>query len=163
MVISADPTPWFHTVTINKGAEDGVTVNMAVIAPQGVVGRIVGEVAPRAARVQLLIDRNAAAGAMIERSRAAGVVVGGTGDPPLIMEYVSNQADVKIGDTVVASGIDGIFPRGFVIGRIVLAEPGRGGSRTIRVQPAVDFALIEEVLVVLTPPGAPPPKVEGTQ
>jgi len=148
-VISADPTPWFRSVTINKGTEDGLRPNMAVIAPDGLVGRIVGEVAPRAARVQLLIDRNAAAGAMIERSRASGVVAAAAGDPPLIMEYVSNQADVKVGDTVVSSGIDGIYPRGFVIGRVESAVNSPGGARSIRVRPAVDFTALDEVLVVL--------------
>ena len=83
---------------------------MAVIAPAGVVGRVVVPSA-RAAKVQLLIDRNAAAGALIERSRAQGVVVG-AGDERLRMEYVSELADVVVGDVVVTSGIDGIYPEG---------------------------------------------------
>ena len=84
---------------------------MAVISPKGVVGRVVGPVAAHAARVQLLIDRNAAAGAVTERTRAGGMVVGVDGDPPLAMELVSNLADVKPGDVVVASGVDGMYPR----------------------------------------------------
>jgi rod shape-determining protein MreC len=151
-VISAEATPWFRTVTIDRGADDGLRKDMAVIAAQGIVGRVVGEVAPRAARVQLLIDRSAAAGALVERSRAAGVVVGGGGDVPLQMEYVSNQADVKVGDTVVASGLDGIFPKGFVIGRVEVAQTTGSGSRIIRVSPAVDFSALEDVLVVLSDP-----------
>ena len=83
---------------------------MAVIAPAGVVGRVVVPSA-RAAKVQLLIDRNAAAGALVERSRAQGVVVG-SGDDRLRMEYVSEVADVVVGDVVVTSGIDGIYPEG---------------------------------------------------
>ena len=88
---------------------------MAVLSPTGVVGRVV-IAGPRASRVQLLVDRNAAAGALIERSRAKGVVVG-AGDDRLRLEYVSETSDVAVGDTVVTSGIDGIYPKGFVIGR----------------------------------------------
>src|SRR5438445_442302 len=80
----------------------------------GVVGRIVVPSA-HAAKVQLLVDRNAVAGALVERSRAQGVIVG-RGDSRLQMEYVSDVADVMIGDMIVTSGIDGIYPKGFIIG-----------------------------------------------
>src|SRR5512140_1806065 len=101
-VIASGATPDFRTVTIDKGRRDGLRPDMAVIAPAGVVGRVVTPSA-RAAKVQLLIDRNAAAGALVERSRAQGVVVGG-GDEGLHMEYVSEIADIVVGDTVVTSG-----------------------------------------------------------
>ena len=86
-IIGAAATPDFRTVTIDKGTRDGLRADMAVIAPAGVVGRVVVP-SLRAAKVQLLVDRNAAAGALIERSRAQGVVVGG-GDDRLRLEYVS--------------------------------------------------------------------------
>src|SRR5438132_1194705 len=89
-IIAADATPDFRTLTIDKGMRDGVRADMAAIAPAGVVGRVVIPSA-RAAKVQLLIDRNAAAGALIERSRAQGVVTGG-GNDRLSMEYVSEVA-----------------------------------------------------------------------
>jgi rod shape-determining protein MreC len=104
--------------------------------------------------VQLLIDRNAAAGAVIERSRAQGVVIG-TGADRLRMEYVAGTADVKVGDLVVTSGIDGIYPKGFVIGQIESIERGGGSFSAVIIRPAVDFASIEDVLVVLTPPAIP--------
>src|SRR4029077_13854913 len=113
-IIGASATPDFRTLTIDKGTHEGLRPDMAVIAPAGVVGRIVVPSA-RAAKVQLLIDRYAAAGAIVERSRAQGVVIGG-GDERLAMEYVSEVADVVMGDLVVTSGIDGIFPKGVVIG-----------------------------------------------
>src|SRR5207237_8311486 len=91
-IIAAGATPDFRTVTIDKGMRDGIKADMSVIAPAGVVGRVVIPSA-RAAKVQLLIDRNAAAGALIERSRAQGVVTGG-GNDRLSMEYVSEVADV---------------------------------------------------------------------
>ena len=100
--------------------------------------------------MQLLIDRNAAAGALVERSRAQGVVVGG-GDDRLRLEYVSEVADVVVGDVVVTSGIDGIYPKGFVIGRVESVEKDGGSYKRITVKPAVDFSSLEEVLVVLTP------------
>jgi len=148
-IIGAAATPDFRTVTIDKGSTSGLQADMAVVAPAGVVGRVVVPSA-RSAKVQLLIDRNAAAGALIERSRAQGVVVGG-GDERLLMDYVSEVSDVVAGDVVVTSGIDGIYPKGFVIGRVETVEKSGGAYRRITIKPAVDFRSIEEVLVVLTP------------
>jgi rod shape-determining protein MreC len=146
---STAPTQDFRTVTIDKGTREGLRPDMAVIAPPGVVGRIVVPSA-RSAKVQLLVDRNAAAGAIVERSRAQGVVVGVGGDR-LEMEYVSEVYDVVVGDIVVTSGIEGIYPKGFVIGRIEAVERSGGAYKRIVVRPAVDFNGLEEVLVVVTP------------
>jgi rod shape-determining protein MreC len=148
-IIGAGGTPDFRTLTIDKGSRQGVQKDMAVIAPAGLVGRIVVPT-PRAAKVQLLIDRNAAAGAIVERSRAQGVVVGG-GDERLRMDYVSESADLMVGDLVMTSGIDGIFPKGLVIGRIESVQKNGPAYRQIVVRPAVDYRTLEEVLVVLTP------------
>lgn len=148
-IIGAGATPDFRTVTIDKGTRDGLRSDMAVIATAGVVGRVVIP-SLGAAKVQLLIDRNAAAGALIERSRAQGVVVG-RGDDRLQMEYVSEVSDVAVGDVVVTSGIDGIFPKGFVIGRVESIDKSGTAYKRIAVKPAVDFSRLEEVLVVLTP------------
>jgi rod shape-determining protein MreC len=148
-IIAAGATPEFRTLTIDKGTRDGVRPDMAIIGASGIVGRVVVP-GIRAAKVQMLIDRNAAAGALVERSRAQGVVVG-RGDDRLQMEYVSEVADVAVGDVVVTSGIDGIFPKGFVIGRVDAIEKSGAAYKRILVRPAVDFAGLEEVLVVLTP------------
>ena len=151
-VIAAAASPDFRTVTIDKGTGEGLKTDMAVISPAGVVGRVILP-SGRAAKVQLLIDRNAAAGALIERTRVQGVVEG-FGDGSLRMEYVPGTADVKPGDLVVTSGIDGIYPKGFVIGTIEQVERGSGGYHLITVRPAVDFTRLEEVLVVRTPPAS---------
>ncbi|MBI3490421.1 MAG: rod shape-determining protein MreC [Acidobacteria bacterium] len=151
-IIGAAATPDFRTVTIDKGTRDGLRPDMAVIAPAGVVGRIVVPSA-RAAKVQLLIDRNAAAGAIVERSRAQGVIVGG-GDERLRMEYVSEVFDVVVGDLVMTSGIDGIYPKGFAIGRVETVEKSGSAYKRITVKPAVDFSALENVLVVVTPTAA---------
>ena len=148
-IIGAAATPDFRTLTIDKGTRDGVKADMSVIAPAGIVGRLVVP-SLRSAKVQLLIDRNAAAGAIIERTRAQGVVVGG-GDDRLRLEYMSEVFDVVVGDVVVTSGIDGIYPKGFVIGRIESVERAGTAYKRITIKPAVDFSSLEEVLVVLTP------------
>ena len=148
-IIGAGATPDFRTLTIDKGTRDGVKADMAIIAPAGIVGRLVVP-SLRSAKVQLLIDRNAAAGAIVERTRAQGVVVGG-GDDRLRLEYVSEAFDVIVGDVVVTSGIDGIYPKGFIIGRVEAVERAGGAYKRITIKPAVDFSSLEEVLVVLTP------------
>ena len=151
-VIAGGASPDFRTFTIDKGTGDGLRPDMAVIAPAGVVGRIIMPSA-RASKVQLLIDRNAASGAILERSRAQGVVLG-TGGDRLRLEYVPGTADVQIGDVVVTSGIDGIYPKGFAIGQIESIEKGAGVFSSIIVKPAVEFSSLEDVLVVLTPAAA---------
>lgn len=150
-VIGAGASPDFRTITIDKGTADGLRPDMAVIAPAGIVGRVIMPSA-RAAKVQLLIDRNAAAGALIERSRAAAAegVVEGDGQA-LQMMYVSSSADVRVGDIVVSSGIDGIYPKGLRIGQIESVERGGRQYSHIAVRPAVDFASLEAVLVVTSP------------
>ena len=160
-VIAADATPWFRTLTIDRGSRDGLRRDLAVIAAAGVVGRVVGQPGARAAKIQLLIDRNAAAGAMIERTRARGVVMG-SDESSLQMEYVSNLEDVQVGEVVVTSGIDGIYPTGFVIGHVEVAERGPGLYKTIRVAPVVDFTGLEHVLVVMAEP-PPSPTAAGTE
>jgi rod shape-determining protein MreC len=156
-VIAAGASPEFRTLTIDKGTSDGLSADMAIISPVGVVGRVILPSA-RAAKVQLLIDRNAAAAALVERTRAHGVVMG-QGDGTLRMRYVPGTADVKTGDLVVTAGIDGIYPKGFVIGTIDNVERGPGAYHEISVRPAVDFSRLEEVLVVRTrPPRAETPE-----
>lgn len=160
-VIGGAASPEFRTITIDKGTQDGLRTDMAVIAPTGVVGRIIQPTA-RAAKVQLLIDTDAAAGATVERTRAQGVVVGTkTG---YRLDYVPSSADIRIGDRVVTSGLEGIFPdffpsridgkypRGFVIGHIESMQRGAGQYTDVVVRPAVDFSSLEAVLIVLTPP-----------
>jgi len=149
-IIGAAASPDFRTLTIDKGTRDGLRPDMAVVAPEGVVGRIVVP-STRSAKVQLLIDRNAAAGVIVERTRAQGVVVGG-GEDRLQMQYVSEASDVAVGDLVVTSGIDTIYPKGLVVGRVESVEKNGPAYRRITIQPAVDFSALEDVLVVLTPP-----------
>ena len=153
-VIAGDATGLFRTVTIDKGSSSGLRKDMAVISPAGVVGRIVEPPPLYAAKVQLLIDREAGAGALIERSGVGGVVVGSDreGEPPLDLQFVSNLSDAKVGDRLLTSGLDGIFPRGVLIGTLSRVDKGVGLYKRISVTPAVDFAEVAAVLVVLDPP-----------
>ena len=158
-VIAGDPTPGAQaTVTIDRGSADGVTKDLAVIGRNGIVGRVLNQPLPHVAQVQLLVGRNAAAGAMFERTGAGGIAVGGSGDPPIRMTWVPDAADVKAGDRVLTSGQDGLYPRGFVIGTVAQAER-KAGAWTIAVRPAVDFSHLDFVLVVLE--REPPPRAGG--
>ena len=149
-VISSDSTPYFRTLTISRGTRDGLLGDLAVITPSGIVGRIMDKPGVRAAKVQLLIDRNAAAGALIERNRISGIVMGLNDNRTLRMEYVSNLEDVREGDRIITSGIDGIYPKGFEIGVISKHEIGEGLYQTIYVTPTVNFLKLENVLVIMS-------------
>ena len=151
-IIGGSAAPDFRTVTINLGARDGLGKDMAVLAPEGVVGRVV-LTSPTAAKVQLLIDRNAAAGVIVVRTKVGGVVVG-SGDGGLRLDYMSATAEVQAGDQVISSGTDGIYPKGFPIGIVDSVE--RFGRRIV-LRPAVDFSKLEHVLVVV----GRPPRADG--
>jgi len=156
-VIAGSPTPGRLTVLIDRGADDGVTADMAVISADGVVGRVMGEPTAGAARVQLLVGQSASAAATLERSGAGGLVVGGAGsarEAALRLDYVPNLVDVQPGERVFTSGQDGIYPAGFPIGTVIEIQPG-AIFRDISVRPAVDVSRLDVVLVVLSrPPGA---------
>ncbi len=148
-VLAGSAAPEFRTITIGKGSADGLRPDMAVLAPAGVVGRVIIP-SSGAAKVQLLVDRNAAVGAVVERSRSQGVALG-LGTSLLKLDFVSDTSDVKTGDNIVTSGIDGIYPKGFLIGKVVKVDRAGGAYHGIDVQPAVDFSRLEDVLVVLSP------------
>jgi rod shape-determining protein MreC len=157
-VIAGSATPDFRAVTLDKGRRDKVRVDMAVLAPAGVIGRVV-TVSQGNAKVQLLVDRNAAIAGVVERSRAQGIVFG-TGDEWLRMDYLAASADVQPGDAIVSSGMDGVYPKGFPIGRVERVERSGPAIKSVVVRPRVDFGALEEVLVVLESPRA---KGEGGQ
>jgi rod shape-determining protein MreC len=151
-VIAGAASPDFRTLTIDKGTRQGILGDAAVIAPAGIVGRVITP-APRAAKVQLLVDRNAAVAGLVERTRAQGLVVG-TGGERLEMVYVSGTADIRPGDRIVSSGIDGIYPKGFTIGQIESVQRGSGEYTRVVVTPAVNGSDLEAVLVVGKTPAA---------
>jgi rod shape-determining protein MreC len=151
-VIAGNPQPGSLEVMIDRGSADGVKPDMAVVGSRGIIGRVIGPLSLHAARVQLIVGLNAAAGATLEKSGVGGVVSGGAKDPPLRLEYIPNLVDVQPGERVLTSGQDGIYPSGFVIGVVEKSEKGKGGQRDISVRPAVDVSHLEVVLVILGEP-----------
>jgi len=158
-VVARDGLPWFRTLTLDKGRSAGIPLNAAVLSPTGVLGRVVA-LGPRAARVQLLLDRDSGVGALIERTRVTGIVSGPTGlaetgKTDLIMKYVSALADVAPGDGVLTSGLDRIYPKGLVIGRVRSVGSPAGLFKEVLVAPSARFDEVEAVLVVRDGPEAP--------
>ncbi len=152
-VIGASPALATRAVYIDRGAAQGVTRNMGVISPEGVVGKIL-EVYPSSAQVLLLTDRESGIGALLEDSRTQGVVKG-TGGPLAWMDYVINDEPVKPGTHILTSGLDRIFPKDLPLGVVLDARPGNPFQK-IRVQPAARLDRLEEVLVLLTRPSPLP-------
>ena len=155
-VLSRDGTPWYRTVTLDSGSEEGVRLDAPVLSSTGVVGRVIAR-GPHAARVQLLLDQQSGAGARIERSRISGVVSGqprtsATAGGDLVMKYVPMLSDVVVGDVVVTSGLDRIFPPGLLLGRVRFVKTGAGLFKEILVTPSAHFDTLEEVMVVTSPP-----------
>jgi len=140
-----------RVILVDRGSGDGVRPDMAVVAWGGAVGRVVS-VEKGFARVRLLSDPNSGASGVIARSRAEGMIVG-RGAEPMEMVYVPKYADVVVGDRVITSGLDGVFPRGFGLGRVTVVGEPVGASKSIRVEPEVDDRSIEDVLILLEPSG----------
>lgn len=153
-VIAGEPVPGAMTITIDRGSADGVVENLGVIAPGGVVGRVMGQPGVHTARVQLLTGRNAGAGALLEHAAFEGVAVGGGDIPGLRMQYVPNSYDVKEGERVLTSGHDRVFPGGLLIGTVERVERGAGMHKLIAIRPAVNFGHLDIVLVLLDAPAA---------
>jgi rod shape-determining protein MreC len=148
-VIAGAPSPGLMAVTIDRGWADGVQRDMAVLGHNGLVGRVINEPQEHASQVQLLVDRSAAVAVFFERTGTGGIVVGGSGDPPMRVTDVPNSAQIEAGDVVLSSGQDRLYPRGFAVGTVSHAERGRDGAWTVLVEPAVDFSHIDIVLVLL--------------
>jgi len=132
---------------IDKGSSDGVRKGMAVVTPLGVVGQVVG-VTPLAAKVLLLTDPNSGIDVLVQRTRSRGIVSGSL-DSGIVLKYVKRSEDVQEGDRLMTSGIDGIFPKGMMVGTVIkVRKQNIGLFQFIEVLPAVQTSRIENVLVV---------------
>lgn len=158
-VVARDGPTWFRTLTVDKGSDAGVVLNAAVLSSTGVLGRVVS-LGPMAARVQLLLDRDSGVGAFVERTRVTGIVspqASGSGaGTDLVMKYVSSLADVVTGDRILTSGLDRIYPKGLVIGRVRTVASPAGLFKEVVVTPSARFDELETVLVVRGTPEALP-------
>lgn len=153
-VIGKDPSPWFKSVIIDKGSADGLRKGLPVLIPEGIAG-VVTELSPGYAKVLLIIDPNSAVDVLVQRTRARGMVKGKAGNR-CELRYVLRKHALKVGDAVVSSGLDGIFPKGLRVGRISdVVRHNTGIFQEVTVTPYVDFETLEEVLVILDPPPSP--------
>jgi rod shape-determining protein MreC len=160
-LVAFDPSGWFQTILIDKGRNDGVVQDMAVVSAEGLVGRVIG-VGNRHAKVLLILDGNSAVDAYIQRSRARGVLVG-LGRELCLLKYVQRNEDVQMGDQVISSGMGGVFPKGLLVGTVQEVVRGSSGLfQRVEVEPAVNFSRLEEVLVVIQPPPEEP-AIAGSQ
>ena len=178
-VIARDPGTWTNIIMINRGAADGLTKDMTVVAPQGIVGSVVS-VYNNSAKVQLILDPRSAVGCLVQRpeSRVAGIVEGSSATPQTPhMVNIARDADIIKSDKIITSGFGGIFPKGLLVGEVVDVVNDEGGLLKYAVlKPAVDFDRLEEVLVIVrsretlpealtqTTPGKttqPPPQPKG--
>jgi rod shape-determining protein MreC len=147
-VVGLDVAPWFRSVLVDRGESHGVKPGQPVITHEGVVG-VVTATSSHAAKTMLVLDRQSAVDALIQRSRARGVVRG-IGREQLEFEFVVRGADVAPGDEIVTSGLGGIYPKGLQLGRVVeLREAGGRLTRIAVVEPAVDLGQLEQVFVML--------------
>ena len=159
-VIGHDPAALSRTITIGQGSAAGIARGAAVLAPGGLVGQVI-LVSPHAARVLLITDHNSGVDAVVQRTRGRGIVEGAV-DGRCGLKFVKRTEDLQVGDLVLSSGLEGIFPRGLPVGRIVAVDKqGQGLFQYAQVEPSVDVDELEEVLVTLGPvvPEAPPPLV----
>lgn len=148
-VIGASPDVGSRIVFLSRGSRDGVKRDMGVITPEGVVGKVLA-VYSDTSQVLLLSDKESGVGAMLASTRTQAPV-SGTGQPLLGMQYVSNDVKVDVGERVLTSGQDRIFPKDLPVGTIVDVAPDpHGGFQKIRVKPAAKLDQLEEVLVLLT-------------
>lgn len=149
-VVGRDPSPWSKTVIVDKGTGDGIREGAPVVVPEGVVGVVV-EASQGYAKVLLLIDPNSAVDALVQATRARGIVKGG-GAGICVFDYVLRKHSVGVGDTVVSSGLDGVFPKGLRVGRVSeIVRQNAGIFQKVSVTPYVDFEILEEVFIIAAP------------
>ena len=153
-VIGIGATANVRTIFINRGEDKGFKPNMAVLTPEGVVGRII-TVHPTTAEVLLLTDQKSGVGALVADSRVHGVLKG-NGGGNCQFAYIPNAEEVRVGARLLTSGLDQLFPKGLPLGKIVSAEKGSTAKGEffwrIEVEPAAQLSRLEQVLIMAGPP-----------
>jgi rod shape-determining protein MreC len=146
-VIGRDASNWWKSIQIDRGSDDGLRDNLAVLNADGLVGKTIS-VTRGEARVLLITDPNCKASAVIQETRDTGVVAGSGSD--CVMTYVSREAKIKPKQVVITSGLGGVFPKGILIGTVTGTEMNQqtGMYQDIQIKPSVDFNKLEEVIVI---------------
>lgn len=147
-VIAKDVSTEFRSIRINRGEKSNIRRNMAVVTDEGIVGRIL-RTTQNTSDIVTVMDSNSAVDAVVERSRARGIVEGMT-DDTCQLKYALRTDDIQPGDILISSGLGGIFPKGVGVGAVskVNRKP-YGITQEVEVKPSVDFSKLEEVLVIL--------------
>jgi rod shape-determining protein MreC len=146
-IIANSASTWFQSCLLDKGSDDRVRKGMAVVTPLGAVGQVVS-VTARSAKVLLITDPNSGVDVLVQRTRARGIVSGSLDNGP-ILKYVKRSEDIQVGDRLITSGLDGIFPKGMMVGTVIKArKQNLGLFQYIEVMPAVTSGQTEEVMVV---------------
>ena len=150
-VINRDQTAYTSMLVIDKGENDGVAADMAVVTAEGLVGRVT-QTGASWARVTCIISNDSGVPAMVETTRDPGVIRGnlaqGDGAQLLTMQYLPTDAVVTPGDLVVTSGMGGVYPKGILIGEVTSVQRGQSQTASVIVMPAADFVHLEEVMVI---------------
>lgn len=149
-VVSRDVNVWFRHLIIDRGSLDGVKLNMPAVTSAGIVGRII-EVGPNYARVQMISDTYAGAGAMLQKSRAMGELRGlSTAVSTCELKSVPSSEEVELGEVVVTTGLDGIYPKGLTVGTVERVESDPNGPwHKITVRPSSPIDRLEYLFVLL--------------
>lgn len=146
-VFARDPTNWFQILWINKGVDDGISKGMVAITPLGTVGRI-HRIFNDSANIILITDVNSSVAVRIQSSRIEGILEGRGGDR-CYLKYVPQDVDVKVGDKIITSGLEGIYPEGLLIGYVTNIRKRTGEFfQLIEVKPAQDLNAVEEVALL---------------
>jgi rod shape-determining protein MreC len=146
-VLGVDPSRWAEVIMISKGTADGVEKDRAILTHQGLIGHTI-EAMPRYAKVLLITDRRSAVDALIQRTRARGLVVGKS-RRLMSLQYVDVNEDVRVGDRIISSGLGDIYPKGLLLGTVTAVRPQPYGLfHEIDVRPVVDMLKLEEVLAL---------------
>ncbi|MCL2011962.1 MAG: rod shape-determining protein MreC [Cystobacterineae bacterium] len=146
-VIGINPSPHFLSFRMDRGEKDGVRVDMPVVTPAGIVGRVVRTIA-HASDAMLVSDPRSHVAAVVQRSRVRATVVGTGGGKLLSVTNVLRADDLVEGDVVVTSGTDGIFPPGLMVGTIQNVQRGTGMFLNADVELSADLKRLEEVLLL---------------
>lgn len=163
-VIGREPSHWFKSIIINRGESEGIRVDMGVITPQGIVGKVI-KTGPRYAQVLLMTDRNSAVAAMVQRTRDEGIVQG-VEQGTVRLKYLPHFSEVAVGDAVVTSGLEGSFAKGLKIGQVDDVEKKEHELfLEVKMTPEIDFYKLEEVFVIVSvgadEKSEPPPLAGG--